>query len=373
MTKLLSVDAGVRTDHVLAMDLPLGDIIKEIMRQPENLARYERVRARVATIPGVQVAALGTSMPLRPSVINMDLEAEGRPIAPNQLIPSGELKMVDPQYFTAAGIPLLRGRAFASTDVRGSADVVILSRALATRLFGNDDPVGRHIHFPMTPMLKMTPFSDGWRTVVGVVGDTRDKGLAADVTPTLYAPFAQEIIMNGSLVVRTSSDPSVLQPMIVRAVHDLLPNQLIEHVGTIEQVRDETVAPRKLNALFIASFSALAFLIAMVGIAGMLAFSVSARTAEIGIRMSLGADAARVRRMVLGEGGALLAVGLAVGICLAWFAAQLLRGLLFGITPHDPATLGGVALVLMAVGLAACWLPAARAARVDPATALRAE
>ncbi|MGH7635452.1 MAG: FtsX-like permease family protein, partial [Gemmatimonadaceae bacterium] len=181
------------------------------------------------------------------------------------------------------------------------------------------------------------------------------------------------IIMNGSLVVRASSDPAVVQPMIVRAVHELLPNQLIEHVATIAQVRDETVAPRRLNALFIASFSGLAFLIAMVGIAGMLAFSVSARTAEIGIRMSLGADAARVRRMVLGEGGALLAVGLTVGLAGAWFAAQLMRGLLFGITPHDPATLGGVAAVLMAVGLAACWLPASRAARVDPATALRAE
>jgi ABC-type antimicrobial peptide transport system permease subunit len=128
-----------------------------------------------------------------------------------------------------------------------------------------------------------------------------------------------------------------------------------------------------LNALFITSFGTLAFVIAMVGIAGVLAFSVSSRTAEIGIRMSLGADARRVRSMVLGEGGVLLAFGLTLGFAAALFAARLLRSLLFGVTPHDPVTLGGVALVLAAVGVAACWLPAARAARVDPAVALRAE
>jgi len=133
------------------------------------------------------------------------------------------------------------------------------------------------------------------------------------------------------------------------------------------------VAPRRLNALFIASFGALAFAIAMVGIAGVLAFSVSSRTSEIGIRMSLGADARRVRRMVLGEGGVLLVSGLIFGVTGALFAARLLRGLLFGITPYDPTTLGGVAIVLSAVGLAACWLPATRAASVDPAVALRAE
>jgi ABC-type antimicrobial peptide transport system permease subunit len=221
--------------------------------------------------------------------------------------------------------------------------------------------------------LKFSPFSGDWRTVVGVVGDTRDHGLDGDPTPTMYEPFAQELIINGALVVRTTSDPVALQSTIVRVIHEISPRQLIEHVATVEQIRDETVAPRRLNALFIASFGALAFVIAMVGIAGVLAFSVSSRTSEIGIRMSLGADAGRVRRMVLGEGGVLLVAGLALGLTGALYAARLLRGLLFGITPHDPMTLGAVALVLAAVGVAACWLPAARAARVDPAVALRAE
>ncbi|MGE5099053.1 MAG: FtsX-like permease family protein, partial [Deltaproteobacteria bacterium] len=198
-------------------------------------------------------------------------------------------------------------------------------------------------------------------------------GLDGDLTPTMYEPFAQEFIVGATLVVRTTSDPTLIQPTIARVVHELSPQQLIENVATLDQIRGEAVAQRRLNAMFIAAFGALAFVIAMVGIAGVLAFSVSSRTAEIGIRMSLGADAARVRRMVLGEGGVLLVTGLVVGLTGALFASQLLRGFLFGITPHDPTTLGTVALVLAAVGVAACWLPAARAARVDPATALRAE
>ena len=184
---------------------------------------------------------------------------------------------------------------------------------------------------------------------------------------------AQEFVFGATLLVRTVAEPSVIQPTIVRGIRDLAPSQLIERMMTLEQIRDERVAPRRLNAMFIASFGTLAMLIAMVGIAGVLAFSVSSRTSEIAIRMSLGANAARVYRMVLSQGGVLLGVGLVVGLLGALGAARLLRGLLFGVTPYDPTTLGGVALLLAAVGLAACWLPAARAARVDPAVALRAD
>jgi predicted permease len=363
----------VRVDHVLTLDMPLqGDLLREILKQPENLARYERIRDRVAALPGVEVAALGIAAPLRKSLLDIDVKAEGRAVAPNRPTPHAAVKTVDPNYFAAAGIPLVAGRAFSATDRRGAAHVVVLSQSFARQLFGDEDPVGRRVAFT-GQALKFSPFTGDWRTVVGVVGDTRDRGLDNAPTPTLYEPFAQEVIVNGALVVRTKLEPAVVQPAIVRAIREVAPRQLIEHVATLAQIRDEAVAPRRLNAIFISAFGALAFLIAMVGIAGVLAFSVSSRTAEIGIRMSLGAAPARVRRMVLGEGGVLLAAGVAVGLAGALLAARLLRGLLFGITPHDPATLGAVALVLAAVGVAACWLPAARAARVDPAVALRAE
>jgi ABC-type antimicrobial peptide transport system permease subunit len=189
----------------------------------------------------------------------------------------------------------------------------------------------------------------------------------------MFQPMAQEEVFAGAMVIRTRTDPNVVRPAALRAIRELYPRQLIENVATLDEVRDATVAPRRLNALFIASFGALAMVIAMVGIAGVLAFSVSARTQEIGIRMSLGADASRVLRMVLAEGGVLLAIGLAVGFTGALATSGLLRGLLFGVAPHDPATLGGVAFIIAAVGVAACLLPALRAARVDPAVALRSE
>ena len=166
---------------------------------------------------------------------------------------------------------------------------------------------------------------------------------------------------------------TTLDGPVRRTIREMYPRQLIENVATLDQVRDATVAPRRLNALLITSFGALAMIIAIVGIAGVLAFSVSSRTNEIGIRMSLGADAARVRRMILGEGGVLLGAGLSLGVIGALLATRLLQGLLFGVQPHDPVTLGLVTIVLAAVGLAACWLPAMRAARVDPAVTLRAD
>jgi predicted permease len=373
LSKLEAVDSGVHVDHVLTLNIPLqGELMKAVMNQPANLARYERIRERVAALPGVDMAALGAAAPLRPAMLDMDLRAEGRALGPNQATPHASYKTVDTKYFAAAGIPLRAGRGFETTDQRGTPLVAILNESFAKQLFGDENPVGRHIS-PTGPALKYSPFTEEWRTVVGIVGDTRDKGLEGGPTPTWYEPFAQALIINGTLVVRTSSDPAIVQPMVVQAVHETAPGQLIERVATMAQIRDESVAPRRLNAMFIAAFGLLAFLIAMVGIAGVLAFSVSSRTAEIGIRMSLGADAGRVRRMILGEGGGLLVVGIVIGSAGAWFAARILRGLLFGVTPHDPTTLAGVALGLAAVGVVACWLPAARAARVDPAVALRAE
>ena len=373
LVNLLAVETGVRADHVLTVELPLGgDLIKEIRKQPENLARYERIRDRVAALPGVQIAAIGAAPPLKNTVFDMDVKAENRPIETGKVTPHLAVRSIDPAYLAAAGIPLIAGRSFGSTDRAGGEKVVILNQAAARKLFGEDNPIGQRVAFTGA-VLKFTPFTDAWRTVVGIAGDTRDDGVDSDPVATLYQPFAQEVIVNGSLVVRTTADPAVVQPMVLRAIHAVAPTQLIEKVRTVEQIRDEAVSPRRLNAIFIAAFGGLAFAIAMVGIAAVLAFSVSARTAEIGIRMSLGADAQRVRRMILGEGGVLLVVGVAIGVIGSLITSRALSGLLFGITPHDPATIGAVSFVLAGVGILACWLPAARAARVDPAVALRAE
>ena len=178
--------------------------------------------------------------------------------------------------------------------------------------------------------------------------------------------------MGGGLVIRADSNVTGLIPAATRIVRRIAPRAPIERVLTVAQIKDQSVSPRRLNAALISSFGILAVVIAAVGIAGVLAFSVSARTNEIGIRMSLGADRGRVLRMVLREGGVLLGVGLAIGVVGAYGAANVIRGLLFGVTPHDPITLVGVAAMMSVIGIVACWIPARRAARIDPAIAMRA-
>jgi predicted permease len=332
---------------------------------------YERIRSIVAALPGVMVAGVGSHAPLRTSSADVGILVQGRAVASKQEVSHASFKAVDAHYFAAAGITVLRGRAFEATDRAESPAVAILSRTLATQLFGDADPIGRAVQ--ATDLLMTGGPTNEWETVIGVASDTRDKGLDGGETPTLYRPLYQASPRDPSLVVRTTADPTTLQPAIVRAIRDVYPRQVIEHVATIDQLRDEGIAPRRVTALLVGSFGLLAFIIAMVGVAGVLAFSVRSRIAEIGIRMSLGADASQVRRMVLRSGGVLLTAGVVIGVVGAVFATRLLRGMLFDVTSNDPATFGGVALLLVAVGLGACWVPAARAARVNPATALRAE
>ena len=369
LTNLNAVETGLRISNVLTMEVPIET---QTIPSAEKLVMYERMRDRIAELPSVEVAAMGSTVPLRGTPFMLEVKAEGRPVTPGEATPRGVYRTADPKYFEAAGIPLLKGRAFATTDRRETARVVVLNKALADRLFPNQDPIGRRVAWT-GEVLKFIPVSGDWRTVVGVVGDTRDDGMDTAPAPTVFQPAAQEEVFAGALVIRTKSDPALLSPTVQRTIRELYPQQIIENIATLEQVRDVTVAPRRLNAMLITSFGLLALLIAIVGIAGVLAFSVSSRTSEIGIRMSLGADASRVKGMVLREGGTLVLIGLLTGVVGALLASRLMRGLLFGVGPNDPLTLGAVAVVMMAVGVAACWLPAARAARVDPAVALRAE
>jgi putative ABC transport system permease protein len=368
MQRLSVVDSGVRGENVLTMEVPrdfggTGDVAAS--------SQYEQMRTELAALPGVSQVAYGSTMPLRVGGIVLEIKAEGRALNAGEPMPRSEYRTASPDYFRTSGIPLLRGREFASTDRAGTERVVVLNKALADRLFPNQDPIGRRVAWT-GEVLKFVPFSGDWRTVVGVVGNTKDGGLDAEAMPVMFMPFAQEPFPSGGLVIRTKSDAAALAPAATRIVRSIARDQPIEKVLTVDQIRDESVAPRRLNALLVTSFGILAMLVAAVGIAGVLAFSVSARTYEIGIRMSLGADAPMVRRMVLSEGGLLVAIGLAIGAVGALLLARLVRGLLFGVAPHDPFTLLGVTLLMAAVGIGACWLPALRASRIDPGIALRA-
>jgi putative ABC transport system permease protein len=371
LVRLADVDTGLSTEEILSIPLPLLDPTKlSPATDLANKSLYHTLQRELRTLPGVVDVGLGSTMPLRNSAIDFDLKAEGRPPAPGAAIPQADLRTASPEFFHAAGIPLLAGRVFGDGDGPGAERVVVVNRTLADQLFPGEDPLGHRIAFT-GDVLRFTPFSGDWRTIVGVVGDTRDGGPDAPRRLVVFAPFDQEFAWLGGFVIRSEADAGRLVAPATKIVRRLAPTVPLENVLTVAEVKDQSVAPQRLNARLVSWFALLAALIAAVGIAGVLAFSVSVRTGEIGIRMTLGADRARVRRMILREGGGLLAIGLGLGTIGALAAGRIIRGLLFGVTPTDPVTLGGVALVMTAIGIAACWVPAARAARIDPAITLR--
>jgi predicted permease len=375
MIELSDVHTGLRTEEVLTMPVQLVSFadgnFKRIMASDADVKNdYDRMMREVRSLPGVVGVGLGSTPPLRGSGVGLEVKAEGKTVAVGEATPRADVRTADPEYFRAAGIPLLKGRAFESTDRFGTARVVIINQVFAEKLFHGEDPIGRRVAWT-GDLVRLSPFSTDWRTVVGVVGDTKDAGLDAEAPPVMFMPFAQEIALGGVLVIRADSNAAALASAAIRIAHRIAPTVPIENVLTVAQIKDESVAPRRLNAELISLFGGLALVIAAVGIAGVLAFSVSARTNEIGIRMSLGADRGRVQRMILGEGGTLLALGLALGVGGAYIGTGVMRGLLFGVAPHDPTTFVGVAATMAVIGIVACWIPALRAARIDPAIAMR--
>lgn len=367
MLHLSEVDTGLVAEEVLTMEVPLSGGGRS---DADVKALYARMKDAVRGLPGVREVGIGSTMPLRATPFQLDVKGEGRTLAAGEPQPRAELRTADPGYFRAAGIPLRKGRDFTTTDRDSSQKVVIINETLAEYLFPGRDPIGRRVAWT-GEVLKFIGMSDEWRTIVGVVGDTRDGGLDAAPRNVVFEPFTQEAAYTGGLVIRAEAQAQALAGAATRTVREIVPADPIENVLTIGAIKEESVAPRRLNAVLVSSFGILAVIIAAVGIAGVLAFSVSARTNEIGIRMSLGADAGRVQRMILREGGVLLAAGIAVGVAGAVIASRLMRGLLFGVQPHDPVTLLAVGVAMVAVGVAACWLPALRAARIEPVVAMR--
>jgi putative ABC transport system permease protein len=369
LMNLYSVDLGVDIENVLTMEVPTPF---DGGRTPdESLAYFEEMQRRIEALPGVSSVGMGSQVPLRPNQFELEIKAEGRDPVPGAPTPRAEYRTATPQFFQVAGIPLLKGRSFESTDRRGTEQVVILNETLAQRMFPDQDPIGRRVAWT-GDVLRFIPVSGDWRTVVGVVGDTRDDGPDQEPGAVMYQPFAQEIF-TGALLIRARDNAAALIPETGRIIRELDPEQPLANVQTLEQIRENHVAPTRINTLLVGSFGTLALLIAIVGIGGVLAFSVSQRIGEIGIRMSLGADAARVRRMVLAEGGVLIVAGLVVGLVIALVTTRIATGLLYGVSPTDPLTLAAVAAIMLAVGVVAAWLPAARAARVQPGEAMRVE
>jgi predicted permease len=312
---------------------------------------------RVAQIPGVRAAGLISLLPLQNSGWSGFFTIPGRP----GLLKS-ELRYVTPGYFRAMGIPLRGGREFSPRDGPGAQGVILVNEALARQFFPGEDPVGR---------------STDRGTIVGVVGDVRQETLSVPAIPEIYSTVAQNFAQmrshGSTLVVRGSGPAKALVGAIRAAVREVSPGQALFRVAAMQQVIEESLANPRLYMWLLALFAGMGTLLAVAGIYGVIAYLVALRTREFGIRMALGADTGRVLRLVMNRGALLITLGLALGIGGAATLTRVLRGMLYGVAATDPVTFGTMAAVLAAVALAACLVPARRAALVDPAVALRSE
>jgi predicted permease len=311
------------------------------------------------------------SVPLRPNMLKLEIEAENRLPASGEPIPVAEYRAGTPRFFDAAGMRVVSGRSFEETDQADSQPVVIVNEALAERLFGDEDPIGRRITWT-GEVLSAIGMQREWRTIVGVVNNTLDDGPNMPAPAVVFHPLAQNPLgwFPGAFVIRGAGAPA-LAPRVQRILNEMAPDQPVLRVATLEEIRRETIASERLNTFLVGVLGALALAIATLGLVGVLSFFINERTTEIGIRMSLGADKRRILAMVLGDGARLLMGGIALGLLGSFGVARLLDGMLYGVAPGDPGTLALVVLVMTAVGLGASALPAMRAARIDPLVAIR--
>jgi putative ABC transport system permease protein len=327
---------------------------------------YRDAAERLQSLPGISGASVVNALPVAPGEANGDITLEGRPAAPGANGAAGFRRSL-PNYFQMMGIPLLRGRDFDERDDGVNKDrVVIINDRFARKFWPGDDPIGKRIKIG-------PPDNNPWLTIVGVVQDIHQTGLEYPIGFTVYEPLAQSVGNDESVAIRTQGDPAAIISEVRSELHRIEPTLLVDKIETMDQRIEDSVSPRKLNLFLFGLFSALALVLASIGLYGVVAYSVGQRTQEFGIRMALGAQPRDVLRLVLTQGLKLALAGTVIGITVALALSSVVRQLLFGVRPADPFTIACVALILTIVALVACWLPAFRASRIEPTQALRIE
>jgi putative ABC transport system permease protein len=359
---LRRVNPGFDPANVLTLRI---DLARARYAKPEQAAAFfGELQRRVAALPGVEAAGMVTELPLSGQPNDMYFYVAGRPPQTADQKVTADFRRVNQDYFRAMRIPLLRGRGFTEQEVAGAAGVVVVNETLARNFFPDEDPLGKHL---VIDFGKAEEFE-----IVGVAGDVRHRSLEGEVYQMMYLPTLR--VGRTNLVVRTTSpDPLALASAVRGEVAAVDRDQPVSAVRTMEEVVSGSVAQQRFRTLLLAAFAGVALLLAGVGIYGVIAYSVTHRTHEIGIRMALGAGAADILKMVVGQGMALALAGVAVGLLAALALTRVLSSLLFGVTATDAATFAAVSLLIAAVALLACLVPARRATKVDPMVALRYE
>jgi putative ABC transport system permease protein len=355
---LRNADAGFDPTNVLTMDVMLAG--PRYPTPAQRTAFFDSTLQRVRALPGVDAAGTIDNLPfVGGSVQPIVLEGEAERLPRDQ--PTAQVRQITPGYLATMRIPLLAGRDVADSDV----DVMLVSRGAAALLWGTTDPIGRNVMLPLTSKMQL-------RRVVGIVADVKQGQVADEPAPTVYYYTRERSWSAATLVLRTSVPAATLAQPVAAAIHAIDPEQPIQNVQTMEQVRDGLLTSQRFSALLLGLFAAVALVLAAVGIYSVLSYIVRGRSREIGIRTALGARTADVLRLVIVEGMSPALVGIGVGTIAALGAARVLERLVFGVSASDPLTLAAVAATLVVVALVACLLPAYRAARVDPVHALRA-
>jgi len=371
LVSLQKAQPGFETGHVLIADLPLVSD----GHTPQQVAQfYREARSSVSALLGVESAATGMMAPWRDTGFlrfTLQFAIEGRKRESGDDL-RARFRFVSPGYFSTLGIPLVEGREFTEADRKEAEPVVIISRSIAEQLFPGQDPINRHILWT-DPLIKYADISPAARRIVGVAADVDDANILPQHNLTIYSPFAQGPVFGACLLVRAKKDAYALVPAITRTIRAVAATQPVEHASTLEDVRTEVLANNRVTAIVFGGFAALALAISVVGVTGVLAFSVSWRTREFAIRLALGALPRRILAGVLIDGATIAAIGIAAGGLVGWGLSRLAGNYVPELQLPGPIPLIGSALVIVAAAVSASLVPAARAARVDTVQALRAE
>jgi putative ABC transport system permease protein len=363
--RLLDVDPGFRTENVLTMRMSLPP--SRYAEPLQKLNFSNQLLERVKTLPGIESASITTALPLSGMTFGGPFSVEGRPLDMTGKPPHAYVRTLAPDYFKVMGISLIQGRDFGTEDTDKSVPVVIVNEALARGFFAQGEAIGQRIKIgaPGSPR--------PWMLITGVVKDVKSDGLDALATPEMYLPFSQNISSAMTLVVRTNSNPANSIAAVRGTVQAIDKDQPVYNVRTIAQLFNESIAQRRLNMLMLVAFAIIALLLATSGIFGLMAYTVAQRTHEIGVRMALGAQKSDILKLIFGQGMSLTIIGLGLGLVAAFALTRLMSSLLFGVSATDPLTFLSISLLIAAVALVACYIPARRAMKVDPMIALRYE
>ena len=363
--RLQQVDRGFDTQNVISMVVRLP--FARYREDAQLVTFFNQATERLKQLPGVRSAGMVNFLPLYGGLgSSTAFKIMGRPEpAPGQE-PGTDVRVVDAGYFQTMGIPLLRGRNFSEPELREAKRVILINEALARQYFPNEEPIGQRLDVAMfeTPVIT---------EIIGVVGNVRYDSLIDEAPPAVYFPHPELAYPFMTFVLRTEGDPAAIAPAVQREIRALDPNQPVSDVRTMEQVMSEAVSRSRFNTLLLALFAGLATLLSAVGIFGVMNYTVAQRTREIGLRLAIGAQPRQVLLLVLKQGLLLTVIGLGLGLAAAVALTRLLSGLLFGVAAVDATTFTTISLLLVAVSLLACYLPARRAMRIDPMLALRYE